>query len=93
MVEMQQARRALDDLGRTVVTVYTDPDPTSFTGRPSAAVKRYDELVPQLFTLAERLLVMVEEMEQFSEDVAGTPALLAAVSSQKLRGVIEEVLA
>lgn len=89
---MQQARRALDDLGRTVVSVYAPPDPTSFTGTPRVAHKRYDELVPQLFTLAERLLVMVEEMEQFSEDIAGAPALLAAVSSQKLRGLIEEVL-
>lgn len=87
---MKQARRALDDLGRTVVALYGPPDPTSFTGRPSVDRKRLDELTPQLFTLAEKLLLMVEEMDAFAEEMGG--AALAAVPATKLRELIEEVL-
>jgi hypothetical protein len=86
MSEMAQARRALDDLGRTVVSVYDWPDPTSFTGQPRVAHKRLDELVPQLFTLAEKLLVMVENGQEPSMN------LLGIVSTQRVRDLIEEAL-
>jgi hypothetical protein len=80
---MTQARRALDDLGRTVVAVYAPPD----TGQPRVEHKRLDELVSELFTLTEHLLLLVEEMEGKSDF-----PMLAMMPVRTLRDMIEMVL-
>jgi hypothetical protein len=60
--KISEARQALRDYARRKVTVYTPPDPTSFTGQPGAKEVQFGELVGKAFMAAQAALTVVEEL-------------------------------
>jgi hypothetical protein len=62
MSDISKARQALRDAARVKVTIYTDPDPTSFTGKPGAEEVEIGALAHHAFVAAQAALSVAEEL-------------------------------
>lgn len=66
-VTAEQLRDTLRDRAREEFTVYGPPDPTSFTGKPSAEVLQRGELAGPEFMALQNALALVEFLEGFQD--------------------------